>query len=241
MTDSKISLFLSAAKTNSWNKDIKTIEYKLQKISLDIQQYETNKKLTETNPTVDYHISGILDNYNSNLVDTVINHPVYKYWLKYVPGVDAKLAGHLLGRIAWDKIDDPKQIYTYLGLTSKDNEFNSFLHKKIMNSFKYMINKKSPYTVYYYNNHNRLCKLSNYNDEKNKNVSKHLMFMFLLTDLYYVYNLIVYNKNISSEYSINKINRLVNRNDMLILDNKSVLEYRLDMEKYKLLLEKSSY
>ena len=63
MIDSKISLFLSAAKTDSWNKDIKTIEYKLQKISLDIQQYETNKKLTEINPTVDYHISGILDKF----------------------------------------------------------------------------------------------------------------------------------------------------------------------------------
>jgi len=241
----KEQVMLSSKRSESWLSEIFRLEDQLREYSEKVQYYEHIPGEKKPEIAAEENISELLKHYNSLISEVVMNHPVYKYWLRYVPGMDPVISGHLLGRIAWDKISSPNQILAYCDfIKSSTKTSNGFLHKKLMNSFQYAKKKQSPYLVYYYKTFARLDKfepsLKDLNSkgsllERRKTYSKCITETALLLDLYFIYNLIVYQR--LTDNSINDI--MVNRYDMLITNLNEIAAYKLDLEKYKIMINKA--
>ena len=175
------------------NEEVFNIENKLKDLVNIIKKLES---ANGTNGGEEYYaIPSLLENVKFDLANTVSKHPVYECFLKHVKGIDLITAGYILGSINFSKVENIWQIFSYCGIINTNRKHNVFLYKKLLNASKYMINKYSPYAIYYYQN----LKICNFKTEDKNNSdfiykSKISMISMLLCDIYEVYNRIILQK-----------------------------------------------
>lgn len=213
-----------------------SLNNKLRAVSKTIQETEELiQNITNLDKEKKDALDRVLEISNEQLSGLVKKHPVYQQWLQYVPGIDGVLAGHILGRINWSNVESQYQVVKYA-------HENRFLAKKIANATKYMINKKSPYAIYF-KKQMIICDKTTQGPESHKVViSKKFMTSAFLIDLYYMYNGIVYNDEIKmKEFPKSLAYQMeIDRTDFYITNQsaKNIAKYKLALDVYKYRLSK---
>lgn len=138
----------------------------------------------------------ISDTVASDISELVNSHTIYLDWLKHIPGVDVLSAAFLLSELDLSNVKYLSQIYNYTGLNNSNN-FNNKLYKRMIVISNYMIKKKSPYSLYYYNKYN---KIKNKPDSLKSINSKIYMMKKFLKDLTVVYKLINKDESINKNF-----------------------------------------
>lgn len=233
---------------------IMMIEMQMQSLSGCIQDCEEHlRKYKKANADAYDAKSSLvvaLKDYNARLADYTRLHPLWNMWLRYIPGIDEVLAGHLIGRIMW--INNPMQILSYMGLICQTECSNVFLLRKLLNSFKYFAVKQNPYTLYYYEQYLKMSNEKEYSKDYKHTISKHKVLIMFILDMYFMYNLVVEKRttnellkpNFYEELSNNGVvisDFKVNRFDFCIItngDGHDVSLYRINLNKYKIAINK---
>ena len=169
----------------------------------------------------------VSDEIASNVSNLINCHTIYDSWLKHIPGIDMFSSAVLLSELDLSNVKYLSQIYNYVGLNNSNN-FNNKLYRRILVMSNYMIKKKSPYSLYYYNKYN---KIKDKSDSLKSINSKIYMMKKFLKDLTIVYKTLDKDENINQDF--NKFNpkagfTLVNYKDFVYTksDTKSNVQWK---------------
>lgn len=212
------------------NEEVFNIESKLNNLINIIKKLESAKEIKGSGE--EYVIP--IESAKFDLANTVSKHPVYECFLKHIKGVDPITAGYILGSINFSKVESIWQIFSYCGIINTNRKHNVFLYKKLLNTSKYMINKYSPYAIYYYQN----LKICNFKTEDKTDSdfiykSKISMISMLLYDIYEVYNRIILQKENNSINYMDKTRLFDYRDYMFDTSEVDVFQYSKYLKKIK--------
>lgn len=213
------------------NEEVFNIENKLKDLINIIKKLES---ANETNGGEEYVVMPI-ESVKFDLANTVSEHPVYKCFLKHIKGIDLITAGYILGSINFSKVENIWQIFSYCGIINTNRKHNVFLYKKLLNASKYMINKYSPYAIYYYQNQQQqiLMTMSGKSDTIVIHKSRIAMISMLLCDIYEVYNRIVLQKETNSINYMDKTRLFDYRDYVFDPSNTDIFQYSKYLKKIK--------